>query len=128
MTHSVAKIPCGSCPYRCDVPSGLWHRDEYENLPGYDGQTWEQSPNLFLCHQRDGNLCAGWLACHDPRELLALRLHAREVNPAVFAYETDTPVFKSGADAARHGMREVAAPGPRASRMIAGLNRKLEGA
>ena len=49
---SVAKVPCGSCPYRRDVPSGIWEQHEYDKLPEYDGQTWEQNPALFLCHQR----------------------------------------------------------------------------
>jgi hypothetical protein len=120
-----ARAPCGSCPYRRDVPSGLWHRDDYDKLPHYDGETWEQAPNLFMCHQRDGCLCAGWLACHDPAELLALRLHSREIDPSVFDYKTDVPVFASGAEAREHGIREISRPGPRASKLIAGLSRKL---
>jgi hypothetical protein len=60
------------------VPSGIWAAEEYDKLPLYDGETFEQAPHLFMCHQRDGSLCGGWLACHDPHELLALRLHWRE--------------------------------------------------
>jgi hypothetical protein len=108
------------------VPSGLWEQAEYDKLPAYDGPTWGQAISLFLCHQRDNNLCAGWLACHDPHKLLALRLHHREVAPAVYDYETDIPVFNSGAVARARGMRNIKRPGVNAKRMIAGLIRKQE--
>jgi hypothetical protein len=124
--YGVARVPCGSCPYRQDVLSGLWEATEYDKLPAYDGPTWGQAMSLFLCHQRTGNLCAGWLACHDPHELLALRLHHRSVDPAVYDYETDIPVFNSGAEAREHGMRNIKRPGATAKRMIAGLVRKQE--
>jgi hypothetical protein len=114
-------VPCGSCPYRKDVPSGLWAREEYDKLSRYDGQTWEQSQAIFMCHQRDGRLCGGWLACHGPGELLALRLHARELDSGVFDYETDVPVFLSGAEARAHGIRDIKSPKPMARKMIAGL-------
>ena len=119
--------PCGSCPYRKDVPSGIWARKEYEKLPGYDGETWQQTPSLFLCHQRDGNLCGGWLACHDPNELLALRMCGREVDPSVFDFATDVPVFGSGAEARAHGIRDIKSPKAKARKMMAGLVRKRGG-
>jgi len=105
------------------VPSGIWEQHEYDKLPSYDGPTWAQSPALFMCHQRDGNLCAGWLACHDPRELLALRF-PHKLDPAVYDYTTDVPVFSSGAEARRHGMRDINRPGAKANKMITGLVRK----
>lgn len=120
---TIAARPCGSCPYRCDVPSGVWAREEYDKLPLYDGETWEQSMALFMCHQRAGNLCAGWVACHDPRELLALRL-ARNINPSVFGYKTETPVFSSGAEARAHGIKDIPNPGARAKKTIYGLAHK----
>ena len=120
---TAAKNPCGSCPYRRDVPSGLWEKHEYDKLPNYDGETWEQNPAVFMCHQRDGSLCAGWLACHDPRHLMALRM-ARNVDPVIFEYATDTPVFKSGSEARAHGLAEVKRPGKRAVRLIAKLEKK----
>lgn len=120
-------VPCGSCPYRKDVPSGVWDRSEYKKLPLYDGPTWVQAPELFLCHQRDGNLCGGWLACHGPQDLLALRFHYREVDPSVFSYSTEVPVFASGAAAAAHGIKQIKAPGIRARKMSAGLVRAGKG-
>lgn len=118
------KVPCGSCPYRRDVPSGIWDASEYAKLSAYDGETWEQPPALFMCHQQDGQLCGGWLACHGPEELLALRVHAHQLCPSVWRYAPRTPVFASGAEAAAHGMREHDAPGQAAQRKIAGLQRK----
>lgn len=128
---TVSQVPCGSCPYRCDVPSGIWMKNEYDKLPQYDGPTGGQNPHLFLCHQKDGCLCAGWLACHDPHELLALRFFARggagrEIAREVYSYTTSVPVFTSGADARQHGLREIDNPGPRAQKMIEGLLRQRE--
>lgn len=119
-----AAVPCGSCPYRKDVPSGIWSKHEYDKLPDYDGPTWGQCMALFLCHQRDGNLCAGWLACHNPRELLALRLPFQNVDPSVFQYTTREPVFESGAAAREHGIRDIPTPGVKAQKMVSGLIRK----
>jgi|SRR5262252_2956046 len=123
---TVAKRPCGSCPYRKDVPSGIWAREEYEKLPLYDGPTWQQTFAVFMCHQRDGNLCAGWLACHGPWELLALRIARlrNEVDPAVMSYATDVPVFASGACAHAHGVRDLKKKTPRAIKMLRGLWKK----
>ena len=118
MTIKVASVPCGSCPYRCDVPSGIWEQHEYDKLPSYDGPTWGQSPALFMCHQK-----AGWLACHDARELLALRF-PHDVDPSVYDYATEVPVFNSGAEARRHGMRDISHPSAKAGKMITGLVRK----
>ena len=122
-TLKAARVPCGSCPYRRDVPSGIWGRSEYDKLLRYDGPTWAQSIAPFLCHQRDGNLCAGWLACHNPRELLALRF-PHTIDPSVYDYKTDVPVFASGAEARAHGLQEIQQPSVKAEKMIAGLVRK----
>lgn len=113
-------VPCGSCPYRRDVPSGIWEQEEYDKLLDYDGETWEQSIKAFWCHQYDGTLCSGWLACHIPNQLLALRLPGT-CDPSVFDYKTDVPVFASGAEAREHGMRDINNPGPAALKMVAGL-------
>lgn len=118
-------MPCGSCPYRRDVPSGIWAQNEYDKLPGYDGETWEQSLVPFACHQRDGCLCGGWLACHGPHNLLALRIPGAGIDPSVFDYKTDVPVFSSGAEARAHGMRDIKKPKARARKMISGLARKM---
>lgn len=116
-----AARPCGSCPYRRDVPSGVWDASEYAKLPRYDLPTGEQPIGVFLCHRQDGRACAGWCAVHDMDECLALRFAAAEGTvtdyEALRDYETDVPLFASGAEAAQHGLREIAAPGPEARRL-----------
>jgi hypothetical protein len=122
-----SRVPCGTCPYRRDVPAGIWSADEYAKLPGYDGDTGEQimkrALGLFYCHQNDGHLCAGWVACHDMRHAAALRFNA--VDPSTYDYESPGPVFASGHDAAVHGLSGVNNPGPAAKAAIAKLMRKL---
>jgi hypothetical protein len=127
MTLTCAKRPCASCPYRQDAPSGLWAEHEYDKLVSYDGDMTEQvfanAFGVFLCHQRDGHLCAGWVAGHGSENLLALRLD-QEVDPEVFGYETDVPVFSSGAEARAHGMRDIEKPGRKAVRLMVKLTEK----
>ena len=125
-----APRPCGSCPYRVDVPAGLWAAEEYHRLPAYDRDTMGQPAAPFACHQQDGRMCAGWVACHDQGQLLSLRIwglsaSAEDID-AVLDYETDVEVFDSGQEAAEHGLSGVAAPDARARRMIATLTRKQE--
>lgn len=119
-----APNPCESCPYRRDVPSGVWSAQEYDKLRRYDAETYDQPGGLFQCHQHGqddqrARLCAGWVACHGV-ELLALRLAIarRRVDPAVMDYTTRVPVFGSGSEAAAHGMRDIARPGAAARALI----------
>lgn len=127
-----AKNPCGTCPYRRDVPSGVWASEEYEKLPPYDNETGAQPPHLFACHQADGRLCAGWVGCHDMDNSLAVRLGSNigaltpEVTQAVLGYRTEIPLWASGAEAAEHGLAEVNEPSWEARRKIERLLRKAE--
>lgn len=120
--------PCGTCPYRRDVPAGIWDASEYDKLPRYDGGTIDQlmagGVGLFFCHQNDGHLCAGWAGCHDTDELLALRMHP--VDPSTFGYVSPVPLFDSGAEAAAHGLSGVDAPDDSARRAIAKLQARRE--
>jgi hypothetical protein len=125
-----APRPCESCPYRRDVPSGIWDAEEYAKLPDYDAETAYQAPGLFQCHQQDGRLCAGWVAVHNMEHCLALRLGVlsgavdeTDVD-AIVDYRTDVPLFASGADAAAHGLRDLARPGLEARRMADKLRRR----
>jgi len=126
---TVRKRPCPTCPYRRDVPSGVWAAEEYAKLPGFDGETWEQAAAgafaSFCCHSSPDRLCAGWAGCHDMGESLALRLARRqvEVDPAVYGYVSPVPLFASGAEAAAHGMRDLHEPGPAAVRAAGKLRR-----
>jgi hypothetical protein len=122
--------PCSSCPYRRDVPAGVWHPDEYAKLPPYDAGTGDQPIGLFYCHQTDGRLCAGWCGTHDMDNALAVRFGAYTgiLDPdtlhAIGEYRTDVPLFASGQEAADHGMSGVAEPGDKARRTIARLVKK----
>lgn len=123
-----ARRPCASCPYRADAPSGLWQADQYDILPKYDGEIEAQVEagafGVFLCHQRPAShLCAGWVACHGPHNLLALRLD-KAVDPAVFRHRTDIAVFRSGAEARANGLRDIDKPGARTRRLMIKLIEK----
>lgn len=127
-----APRPCVSCPYRQDVPSGVWSDEEYAKLPPYDGETAEQPVGVFLCHQQDGRVCAGWCATHDMDEALSIRMAAAleaftpETHRAILEYETAVPTFESGAAAAEHGRRQIERPGRDAIRVIGKLERRRE--
>jgi hypothetical protein len=125
MTFSCAKAPCKSCPYRRDVPSGVWDQSEYDKLPAYDGEIIDQlnagATGLFMCHQQDGRLCAGWVGCHGASNLLAARLSASKIYPTVWSYRTSVRLFASGAEAAAHGKRAIRRPGTKALRTIVRL-------
>lgn len=113
------RLPCASCPYRQDVPSGVWAAGEYDKLLSFDGTTAEQAMKgafgVFMCHQRDDRLCAGWVGCHDMRHNLAIRMPGASVDrDACLAYESPVPLFGSGAEAAEHGKREIKSPSPEA--------------
>lgn len=129
-----APRPCRSCPYRRDVPSGVWHADEYDKLREYDKEMPEQPLALFQCHQTDADsahrrLCAGWAACRGDN-LLALRLALiqNRISPSIFeasiGYRSPTPVFGSGTEAAEHGQRDIDNPGPAAIHSIAKISHR----
>ena len=107
-----AKAPCGSCPYRQDVPPGVWHSSEYDKLPLYDRETFNQPMSLFMCHQQDGRLCAGWVGCHDMDQSLAVRMARvfrldQELHEEVLDYVSPVPLWDSGRQAAEHGRQAV---------------------
>lgn len=129
-----APRPCASCPYRQDVPSGVWAASDYAKLPTYDGPTYSQPGLLFLCHQHDrdsdsARVCGGWAGCHDMTESLALRIASasREMTAedveATADYASPVPLFATGAEAAAHGMRDIDNPGPEACAAIDKISR-----
>jgi hypothetical protein len=107
----VRATPCRACPYRCDVPAGVWAADEYPKLAAYDAETWAQPPAGFLCHASPDRYCHGWAVVHSSRgsayDLLALRF-----DPAAVVPDRVVPLFASGTDAAMHGLSAVDEPGP----------------
>jgi hypothetical protein len=128
-----APRPCDSCPYRRDVPSGIWDASEYAKLLGYDEPTMLQPPWLFLCHQQDGRVCAGWVGCHGD-QLLAIRLAAADRRMSLDTlcttvnYRSPVPLFASGREAAEHGMAEIESPSLEARKSQSKLLRRRPGA
>lgn len=123
-----APRPCESCPYRRDVPSGVWAREEYDKLRRYDAPTPEQPPGLFQCHQADaaspaGRICAGWAGCHGTG-LLGLRVALiegridSETFRAATEYHSPVALFSSGSEASDHGQAGLEQPGAASARMI----------
>ncbi|MFD0427438.1 DUF6283 family protein [Streptomyces zhihengii] len=128
-----APRPCESCPYRRDVPSGIWAHEEYAKLIRYDDPTGVQPSGLFQCHQTDGGsaarrVCAGWAGCHGP-ELLAPRtaLAFGRIDADTFAeivnYQSPVPLFDSGMQAAQHGQANITRPDDNAQRQIDKITR-----
>lgn len=106
MRFSILSGPCMACPYRKDVASGVWALEEYAKLLDYDKPTGEQPVVPFACHATPDKLCHGWAVCHSNRgsanELLVLRILGLR------APEPKAPLFKSGAAAAKHGLKDIA--------------------
>lgn len=126
-----APRPCDSCPYRRDVPSGVWAAEEYEKLPPYDEPTHAQPTGVFLCHQQDGRICAGWAGCHDMDDSLGLRLAVTtgalgvDDYRATLDYSSPVLLFASGTEAAEHGLRDLAAPAGPAVRAMSKISRRV---
>lgn len=119
----INRAPCASCPYRKDVPSGIWSTEEYDKIVPFDNATWMQPPRVFMCHQADGCMCRGWLDVHGG-DLLGLRLACvkGEVDHEAVSKALDedpaAPVFASAAKAAKHGRRSINRPGRKARQMV----------
>lgn len=128
-----APRPCDSCPYRRDVPAGVWADSEYDKLPHYDEPTYAQPPQVFVCHQQDGRVCAGWAGCHDGVNLLSLRIAvlggalSSADYEATVDYACPVPLFTSGQAAAEHGRAGVEQPDASARRVIAKISRRRPG-
>lgn len=129
-----APRPCQSCPYRRDVPSGVWDSTEYTKLRDYDHPTPQQPIALFQCHQTDATssirrICAGWAGCHG-QELLALRLAVRtgRISAATYTaainYQSPVTLFASGTEAAEHGAADIEQPTTAARRAIEKITRQ----
>ena len=125
---TLRKKPCGGCPYQRGCPSGVWVNHEYNKLKEYDHPTAEQPMIVFGCHEDSRGdstvLCRGWWDTHQNRgheyELLSVRLIAGmegldlepgDENPC------GVPVFASGAEAAKHGTKDIKKPKDKAKRL-----------
>lgn len=123
------RTPCATCPYRQGVPSGIWHPEEYDKLPLYDCDTAEQPPNVFMCHQAEGDICNGWFNYDDPAEKLAVRLAviSGRLDPSHVENWSESAaegLFRSGDEAAAHGQQQILNPDDRARAAIEKIVRK----
>jgi len=120
----VRQRPCPSCPYRKDVPSGVWAYHEYEKLRDYDEPTGNQPLATFHCHATPDELCNGWAVVHTSRghefDLLALRFWHPENGIPV----SDVPLWSSGNEAADHGQAHIEDPDDKAIEVTSRLIRK----
>lgn len=129
--NAPAPNPCVSCPYRRDVPSGVWSEWEYAKLELYDRLIALQPVAIFQCHQTErgtpsARVCGGWIAAHGAVNLLAVRIGVSigELESRIFDYETSVPVFSSGHTAAKHGRADIDNPSPEAMELIRDMIRK----
>ena len=112
MAMPCMKNPCPTCPYRRDVPSGIWDESEYAKLELYDEPTDRRLPQtaLFLCHTTPESPCRGWLTVH--REAVAVRRAMFRGEGRMDDVHAEPPValFESGAKASAHGRRDIDKP------------------
>ena len=124
MTSKHRDRPCSSCPYRRDVPSGVWDEAEYKRLLDYDLPTPDQPPQVFGCHDdRDGDtLCRGWWDCHSQNppghELLSIRTAEAFGKLESKPPPSDVPCFASGQEACDHGLEDFEEPSEEAQQRI----------
>ena len=118
----VRKKACSACPFRKDVPSGVWDFAEYEKLRPFDNETWEQPAAAFMCHATPDFYCHGWAVVGTSRgrefDLLALRLRPCEIP------EPSTEMFASGNEAADWGQELADEPPIEAQAAIVKLTRQ----
>lgn len=92
MSSEFEPEPCGSCPYRKDVPVGTWHRSEFENLLAHDADP--LSGSIFGCHRfrlrpREATVCAGWFLDQERRGFPSIRLRLKLTNVSEFPTVVD---------------------------------------
>jgi len=131
----IRKESCTACPYRRDVPSGVWAASEYEKLAEYDRETFDQPLAAFYCHATPEVYCHGWAVVGEKvnerdhgRDLFALRLaglqgHFNRQDPMP---QEGAPLFDSHTEACEHGKRDIEHPSQEALDTVARLQGKYE--
>ena len=130
---NVERSPCTSCPYRKDVPSGVWHFDEYEKLREYDNVEIHADGSVqgalmpFLCHHTFDmpmeTVCRGWLTVH--QESVAVRLAVLKGAVTVEEVYAEVPekLYATGNEAADFGQKKIEQPSRKARTVISRLLR-----
>lgn len=118
------KNPCSTCPYRKDVPSGVWHYEEYEKLRGYDDNT---ALSVFMCHQSSvANVemaCKGWVMVHQNSVAVRLACMTRQIDHRTCFEPTEVELYESGNAAADAGQRHIKRPRKKALKVIEKLKK-----
>jgi hypothetical protein len=128
MTLQVNPEPCFSCPYRKDVPSGVWHTEEYEKLRKYDEPPIGEMPALeiFLCHQTkvagQEIVCKGWCMVHIDSIAVRLAQLQGQLFPEAFT-PTKAELHASGNAAADFGEKDIKRPKANAVKVSEKLRR-----
>lgn len=116
-----APNPCDSCPYRKDTPAGVWAASEYRKLPAWDDPT-QMDAGTFLCHNGNRELaCRGWLEVHHENLGVRLALMTGRIDLGNHTKPTTVPLYKSGAEACRAGLKGVKRPSRKAQAVITKL-------
>ena len=90
---------CAQCPYRTDAPLAKWHPDHFVKLLRDDADLF--TAPVYGCHNRDGNVCVGWLLDQRDRDLPNIRLRLSLARSPEFitqlreAHDGDHPRFES---------------------------------
>lgn len=123
-----APLPCVSCPYRVDCPSGLWDASEYAKLSLYDDN---EAFNVFCCHQQNATgvptVCRGWLTVHAESAAARLAVLRGDVTDEQRYAPVATPLHRSGAEAAEAGLAGIDNPSDQALALIDKLVRRGAG-
>lgn len=127
-TLNVLNSPCSSCPYRKDIPTGVWHASEYEKLRLYDDTAQNQAFIPFHCHQEPEigkpTLCRGWLSVHcESAAVRILGMQGNVTEEQVYA-EVKEPLYKSGNEAADAGLKGIKRPSKKARKIVERLIKK----
>ena len=120
-----ASVPCSTCPYRKDVPSGVWDASEYAKLRDYDNN---EAFATFHCHQEaeigKPTVCRGWLSVHFESVAARLAVLNEKVTVEELYAEPLVPLYASGNEAADAGMKDIKRPKAKARKAIDRLSKK----
>ena len=118
----VKKEPCLTCPYRLDVPSGVWSFEEYEKLRLFDEGSEMPCLSTFLCHQStvagQQIACKGWLMVHRDSVAVCLACLTGQVDAETCFEEPEAELHESGNAAADFGQRDLKRPKKKALKVI----------